>query len=323
MAANLDRVTIDSGESEHPTENELYMYPWKYIGYKGFSTFAASDPDFFALRRFDRLHTRTLFSLQDELSDLERQLNRMDERFSRKSTKIIGRCPPKIIDQFVVNAEPHDKTQRDINNGTIRDDLPERKSLIANISAKLKEYDEAVLRYSEMRRLFPAPDRNVRNLQKWFENNEGAILKEETEFIKHRDELISISTPKSTLRRWFEDHIITRTDVMGVFKSHARLKLEAYDQTSVDTFSDDAINTFGSMMVFAAALVMLITPLWILQSLEVLQKKLAAITVFIVVFLAFLTATTIGRPFERLVATAGYAAVLVVFLQLCPDTGMH
>ncbi|KAI0450227.1 hypothetical protein F5B21DRAFT_442739 [Xylaria acuta] len=323
MVASLDRVEIDSNNSEYPTENELYLYPWKYIGYQGFSTFAASDPDFFALRRFDRLHTRTLLTLQDELRDLEQRLDRMDERFSRKSTKIVGSCPPRVIDQFRVNAEPHDNTQRDINNGTIRDDLPERRSLITNISAKLKTYDEAVLRYSEMRRLFPAPDRNVRNLQTWFENNEGAILKEETEFIQHRDELISISTPKSTLRQWFEDRIVTRTDVMGVFKRHARLKPEAYGQTSVYTFSDDAVNTFGSLAVFAAALVMLITPLWILQSLHVLQKKLAAITVFIVVFLAFLTVTTPGRPFERLAATAGYSAVLVVFLQLGPDTNTH
>ncbi|KAI3335893.1 hypothetical protein F4824DRAFT_462831 [Ustulina deusta] len=233
------------------------------------------------------------------------------------------RIPPEIVDQFGVNAEAHDEIPRDINNGTIRDDLPERRSLIANISAKLKEYDEAVLRYSEMRRLLPAPDRNVRNLQTWFENNEGAILKEETEFIQHRDELISISTPKSTLRQWFEDHIVTRVDVMGMFKRQTKLNLGTYDQTSVYTFSDDAINTLGSLAVFVVALVMLITPLWILQSLEVLQKKLAAITVFVVVFLAFLTVTTPGHPFERLAASAGYSAVLVVFLQLGPNTSNH
>ncbi|KAI0546410.1 hypothetical protein F4679DRAFT_598725 [Xylaria curta] len=305
MGENLGSVKIDSGDSEYPTENELHLYPWKYIGYKGFANFASSDPDFFALRRFDRLHTRTLFSLQDDLSDLEQRLDWMDERFSRKSTKIVGSCPPKIIDKSSVEAELQDKSQRDINNGTIRDDLFERRSLIADISTSLERYDKAVLRYSKMRSLFPAPDRNVRNLQTWLENNEGAILKNETEFVQHGNELISISTPKSTLRRWFEDHIVTHTDIIGVFRKQQRIKLEAYDQTSVYTFSDEAINTLASLAVFVSALVMLITPLWILQSLEMLQKKLATITVFIVIFIAFLTVTAPGRPFERLAATAG------------------
>ncbi|KAI0855869.1 hypothetical protein F4860DRAFT_529870 [Xylaria cubensis] len=315
MFANLEMVKIDA-ESENPSKHELYKYPWKYIGYRGFSAFAASDPDFFALRRFDRLHTRTLFSLQDELSDLERRLDRMDELFSRKSTKLVGSCPPKIINKSGVSA--NDGPQRDINNGTIRDDLPERKSLIASISAKLQEYDEAVLRYSEMRRLFPASDRNVRNIKMWLKNNEGAILKEETEFIQHHDDLISISTPKSTLRRWFEDRVVKHAYIRGLFRRKS-LQLGAYDNTSIYTFSDDAVNTFGSVAVFITALVMLITPLWILQSLGKLQMKLAVITVFVVAFIAFLTVTTPGRAFERLAATAGYSAVLVVFLQLGPQ----
>ncbi|KAI0548392.1 hypothetical protein F4679DRAFT_322579 [Xylaria curta] len=315
MVANLDTVKINT-ESEDPSKQELYEYPWKYIGYRGFSTFASADSDFFALRRFDRLHARALFSLQDELSDLEQKLDQMDELFSRKSTKLVGSRPPKIIDKYAISA--NDGPQRDINNGTIRDDLLERRILIADISAKLQKYDEAVLRYSKMRRLSPAPDRNVRNIKMWLKNNNGAILKEETEFIQHRDDLISISTPKSTLRHWFEDRVIKLAFIRDLFRRKSS-QLGAYDHTSIYTFSDDAVNTFGSLAVFVAALVMLITPLWILQSLEKLQTKLAVITVFVIAFVAFLAVTTPGRAFERLAATAGYSAVLVVFLQLGPQ----
>ncbi|KAI8633267.1 hypothetical protein F5Y19DRAFT_294844 [Xylariaceae sp. FL1651] len=319
MFASLNSVEIDSESSNIPTENELYQYPWKYIGYKDFAAYVASDPDFFAFRRFDRLHTRTLLSLQDQLSELEQQLDLMDKRFSRKSTKIVGSCPPIIVDNLKVTDETGDNIPRDINNGTIRDDLEERAALITDIAAKLREYDEAVLRYSKMRRLFPAPERNVQNLKTWFENNEGAIMEAETQFIQHRDELVSMSAQKSALRQWFEDQVVYRTHTkFGMFKKQAQSSsiLSTQDQKSTYTVSDEAIDIFGSFAVFVAALTMLVTPLWILQSLDTLQQKLIVITIFIMICLAFLSLATLGRPFESLAATAGYSAVLVVFLQL-------
>ncbi|KAI1270314.1 hypothetical protein F5Y18DRAFT_414113 [Xylariaceae sp. FL1019] len=280
------------------TKQELHEYPWKYIGYKGFTAYAAADPDFFALRRFDRLHTRSLLILQDHLSELEGRLDQMDTTFCSEDTKISGTHPPRIGSDEL----------RDINNGTIRDDLQERSALLAEITMKLKEYDEAVLRYSHMRQLVQAPKRNIRNIEGWFEENEGAIMKKETEFIRHRDDAVSMSTTsKSTARRWFEDRIISRANIkIGLFRKQmpndARLNNH---QSTMFVFNDGTVDVFESLAVFLTATAMLIAPLWILDSLDNLRLKLAVITVFVILCLGFLSIAALGRPFEKLAATAG------------------
>jgi hypothetical protein len=54
-------------------------------------------------------------SLQDNLSELEERLEALDILYSRKGAE-------------------------DVNNGTFRDELPDRASLIADIHRKLAEY---------------------------------------------------------------------------------------------------------------------------------------------------------------------------------------
>ncbi|KAI1172668.1 hypothetical protein F4777DRAFT_495460 [Nemania sp. FL0916] len=319
MSAELNSVGIGLGSLEQPTEFELYEFPWKYIGYKDLAAYVASDPDFFALRRFDRLHMRSLLTLQDQLCELEQKLDAMDSHFSQRSVKLKGSKPPRVIDTSQFSNELAGESLRDINNGTIRDDMADRAALVEEITAKLKEYDEAMKRYAWMRRLSPAPERNIKNLETWFDNNEGAIMEAEKEFIEHRDELISMSSPKSMARKWFEDQILLRADMGLRFLRKKRGQYSALgsrDEKSTHVFSDQAMDTLESLAVFLAALVMLVGPLWILERLDTLQRKLIVITVFVFLCLGFLSLATLGRPFEKLAATAGYSAVLVVFLQL-------
>lgn len=100
----------------------------------------AGDPDVYALRRFGRLHTRSLLALQVRLSALEEQLDTLYRRSSSKSVKIIGENPPEVVDRrddLLTHLAGNEKcggrlrneSPRDINNGTIRDDVEEREHL--------------------------------------------------------------------------------------------------------------------------------------------------------------------------------------------------
>ncbi|KAK7403419.1 hypothetical protein QQX98_010832 [Neonectria punicea] len=62
------------------SDYEIRKKPWKYIGYRGYSDFISSEDDFFVLRRFDVLNVRVALALQDELSVLEEDLSRLDNR---------------------------------------------------------------------------------------------------------------------------------------------------------------------------------------------------------------------------------------------------
>lgn len=122
----------------------------KYKGYRDFTSYMAADPDFFAVRRFGRLHTRALLTLQDQIVELEKRLDAMDQRFSLKTTKLSGFHNPVVVDTTVfekrtnsticASKELEPPETRDINNGTIRDDIPERAELVSQVIERLKEY---------------------------------------------------------------------------------------------------------------------------------------------------------------------------------------
>jgi hypothetical protein len=102
-----------SEESVSPREE--HEKPWKYVGYKVFSRWVASDPSFFVLRRFGTLNARVALSLQDEIAQLEEKLDFMDNRYSSRDVP-------------------------DVHNGSFRDEpfnqQGDREDLIKNVLPK-------------------------------------------------------------------------------------------------------------------------------------------------------------------------------------------
>jgi len=106
--------------AESVTQLETHEKPWKYIGYKVFSRWVASDPSFFILRRFGALNVRVALSLQDEIVQLEEKLDYMDKRYS-------------------------DRDIPDVHNGTFRDEAftgdDDRQALVKDVlPEKLTKY---------------------------------------------------------------------------------------------------------------------------------------------------------------------------------------
>ncbi|KAI1841151.1 hypothetical protein JX266_012618, partial [Neoarthrinium moseri] len=282
----------------------------KYLGYKSFASAFAIDPDFFAVRRFDRLHARAILTLQAQLVELECKLDELDKRYSAKSCKVrVVNGEFQEVVETANNSSVSDdagETLVDINNGSVRVDIPERASLVKSITLKLAEYDRALLDYASVLALGSAPSRNVQNIKIWLQENPGAIVKREASFIEHQYELVAIAPSKSPLRRWFEDYVLfpTRKSLAWFRKTpHPSLRPEAH--LDVHLTSNDAIDVFAAAAIFLAVAVMLIMPLWILQALTQLKWKLVVITVFIVVCLAFLSVAAVGNSLGRIGATAG------------------
>jgi hypothetical protein len=97
------------------TKEEIEKKPWKYIGYRGYADFIASENDFYILRRFASLNSRVALSLQDQISVLEEQLDDLDKHCSRRDAE-------------------------DLHNGSFRDDRKERTALVEVIYEKLTKY---------------------------------------------------------------------------------------------------------------------------------------------------------------------------------------
>jgi hypothetical protein len=98
-SARLSSAPFESkGGTRKEVEQKEKAQPWKYIGYKVFSRWMASDQSFFIMRRFGTLSARIALSLQDEIVQLEEKLNFMDKEYSSM----------ELLD--------------DVNNGSFRDD---------------------------------------------------------------------------------------------------------------------------------------------------------------------------------------------------------
>ncbi|KAK1671996.1 hypothetical protein BDP55DRAFT_274936 [Colletotrichum godetiae] len=273
-----------------PTTGDVDKKPWKYIGYKGYTKFIASEDDFFLLRRFDSLNVRVGLALQDEISELEQELEEMDNALSKISAL-------------------------DFNNGTIRQDVEERTDLIVALSKKLVKYNEFLIQQRTLRTLSKAPRRDIKNHLHWHENHGNeAIATVEQDYLNHKNDLVALAQKEKTpLRQVIDGSLRLRT--LPLWR-HRENEGETYDKEDVSHYSDKRMDSFASAVIIAVGVLMLITPIWILQALTDLKAKLAVITAFIFVFLLVLSLAMVAKPFEALGATAAYAAVLMVFLQI-------
>lgn len=162
------------------------------------------------------------------------------------------------------------------------------------------------MNYNSILSLHSAPSRNILNLETWFENNIGAIIDSETESLRHKDELVSISAHKSTMCELLERHLMYRNrEKLGLFKCSPQSISSPQIRGSLSTISDTTINRLGPIAVFLAVAMMLILPLWTLPALGSMQIKLFAISFFFLGWLTILSCANLGRPFEKLAATAG------------------
>ncbi|OBT63849.1 hypothetical protein VE03_06580 [Pseudogymnoascus sp. 23342-1-I1] len=289
------------------TEKEIGEKPWKYIGYKGYSEFISSENDFYILRSFRSLNTRIALALQDEITALEHQIDKLDTRYSRRDAD-------------------------DIHNGSFRCDRDDRTELVELIASKLSLYssvshlkiisvpklfsDTFIIQQSELRKYPQAYRQDLTSVRNWHHNHDNRVIAdEESDYLNHDQDLISIvAKEKTPLRRFLERSRKFR--IFRLWHHHPRAELPVYDKDMITYTSDKRIDKFISTLIVAVGSVMLIAPMWILNSLQNTVYKLAVITAFIFVLLGLLSSTTLAKPFETLAAVAAYSAVLMVFLQL-------
>ncbi|KAM7207185.1 hypothetical protein V8F20_002451 [Naviculisporaceae sp. PSN 640] len=269
-----------SNEKDAPlTQEDFVQKPWKYIGYKEFARYISSGDDFLALRRFDRVHSRLLLMLQDQVVELESELDAIDARLSKR-------------------------TAPDLDNGSIRNDVQERREVLEKLHRRVREYDDLLCQYTTLKSRPRAPQRNIHNIRVWLSDNYSPIHPLEAEFINSPSDLVSLTkAPRSPFQRLVEKCVLMP----------ARLFFASATPQGVES----AVDTLASVLVFLAATTMIVAPLWILAMVvEDPFDRLATVTGFLVLFLGMFIWGTMARPFEILAATAGYAAVLVVFLQV-------
>ena len=127
-------------------------------------------------RKFEYLNHRILLHLQDELSELEEQLRRVDE--------VIAQMDPGSPDGQKTPASRRGETF----HGT--EIHLRRTHLLGNIFLKTKQYNRAMSAYASMAKdSTPAEDNQVTAYQDWMTKH-APIHDIETRFLKHQEDLV-------------------------------------------------------------------------------------------------------------------------------------
>jgi hypothetical protein len=214
---------------------------------------------------------------QDELVQLEDQLNFLDSELSSKD--------------YV-----------DVHNGSFRQETSQaRLDLIHEIDQKLRGYNELFLQHSQLRHFPPVHSRNPTSVANWLYNYGNAIDEQETRYLEKTTDLIPmVPYNKSPLRRCLERWKGFR--LWNVWRQNH--EQPEHQDKHVIYMSDKRINLFIGLITTVVGLAMLVTPLWVLAFVPQTVYRLTTITVFLIVFLCFVSSMTVAKPFEALGAAA-------------------
>ena len=138
-------------------------------GYPRLAAYTNSDVNTRLYRRFGYARTRVLLYTQDEISCLEQDLAKLDEEDHAEQP-------------YILNSRRYDEG-RPIES--------KRKRLIAELKAKLHEYDDLLLREKRLLEIEEPSRRDYRSHLNhiW---NEKDLCREEYDFVFHKDDMISL-----------------------------------------------------------------------------------------------------------------------------------
>jgi hypothetical protein len=141
-----------------------------------------------------------------------------------------------------------------------------------------------------------------------------AINADEAKFIEKSSDLITIHTrSRPPLGRWIE--ACQSFQLWKIFRAQPVPGHHVESKTTVYS-SDEKFERFTTAIIILIGLVMLLAPMWWLEFTSASKVRLGVITGFICAFISIMSVATSNKPFEVVAATAAYAAVLMVFMQI-------
>lgn len=172
--------------------------------------------------------------------------------------------------------------------------------------------DQFIETYSKIRARPRADKDQIENIKNW--HARGAIAEPEQYHKGHEGDLISINhRARPPLGRLLE--AIPKFDRLPLFREKPLPGVHQLGKTTTYS-SNSRLDLFTNVSIISSGLVMLLAPMWWLKFVGDSTKKLGVMTGFICLFVALMSTATVNKPFEIVAATAAYAAVLMVFMQV-------
>jgi hypothetical protein len=251
------------------------------------STSGPSIPPIY--RKFSALNHRLLLHLQDELSELEEQLHRLDSADTASRSLIVHSPQAQPESDDTPRIIPASRRASAHAGGELE---WHKADLVARIAHKLNQYNAALTSFNSLSSSFPAADEESISRYRHYLEEEKPVVDSETKFLDHDDDLVSVCGSTTTT-----DHPTTRNA-----------------PSTLSCLAVERIPTLPSlaMAIAAAVLIPILT-------FSVIPGFLGRMTVVLLVALGVLGAMVqSGVPASKLVDTEGlmcgavYAGCMIV-----------
>ncbi|OCK75096.1 hypothetical protein K432DRAFT_309310 [Lepidopterella palustris CBS 459.81] len=263
-------------------------------GFPSLSALLASDPDLQVFRRFDRLASRNLLYLQAEILDLEARL----DEFDAADLEVAAAEESGWI-EVTLSARCWEVFAEKANLGEERES--ERMKLVLQIRERLAEYQEAIIRQSNILNL-ENPNYRVRNAVKgWFEQNRPLVGHGRhlfNEAAKHDIVALRTQPDQDRLTIFLQNHL------GYLFRSRKKGKEHASNWEGMHYFPENTIRhivSFVSILLAALLLIGAITSLYVVVK---PASRMVLLAVFTTLFAASVGLLTNSRKVDIYAATA-------------------
>ncbi|KAF4630545.1 hypothetical protein G7Y89_g7598 [Cudoniella acicularis] len=235
-------------------------------GFPSLAAFLNSAGNFSIARRFGRAHQRVLLHLTCEVTLLEKELDELDK------------------------ADENTDTKWRLKRGEFYEGWdPKQKDLIEKLRVKLLQYDELVLKDSNLRSLAPALPRDHRSVFNWI-RNEKPLDKDQYDFIYYRDDFVSLVNQP---REGFDEAVksLLNRSPSSRFQQLLRSNSNPQDPHTY-FFSTQNITLFARILAVSVAITIILIPIFILFLAEMSRKTTSImVLVFVLAFAALMSMT--------------------------------
>ncbi|KAH7382739.1 hypothetical protein DE146DRAFT_669726 [Phaeosphaeria sp. MPI-PUGE-AT-0046c] len=274
-------------------------------GYPLQAAFQSSETSWSIYRGFSYLHSRVILELQDEIRCLEQKLVETDEMDLENGDG--KRLQSRSSDLLQASREKIESV---------------RAKLLRSIQEKLVIYDDLLVKTRELNSFQRPSNRDYRSFRTWFWNVKPLNYELEEEFIKRREDLVSLRLG----REWSSFDGLIETCIRKLhcrFTQRLFATKELREKTNDECiyyYSQSRIEKLVGLIITLIIFILLVLPVVAMYKLTSVGDRnstfdaVGILVVFTLLFSAAMSLLTKAKRHELFAASAAYCAVLVVFI---------
>lgn len=292
-------------------------------GYRSLASAMGQSPQFAIFKRFRTLNAQNLLYLQAELTILENKL----QQYIKEDQSATGIGDRDIYDRDWETLKGSCYTNHPSPGNDNR-----QWTTFLEIRAKLKEYNDALLKQNELLKLENPNPRDLIMLRQWMNSTERgniSLIGPDSDIWNEEDldhVTLRLSKEKDPLFRslsngviqWYHLHMGHRFRGAGAGASKGQPNI-----VGVATYSDEGIARFTRAISTFVACILPVASVVVLHVVDGPGRRLGILAGLVAAFSICMLRFTTADATNIFAATAAFTAVLVVYVGSVDDTGSN